>query len=92
MVRPENVFMVPPGNPDEHPNKFPARMVDTITFGGVIKSYLRLADGSSMVVQELTRAGQSVPEAGSEVYVAWGADDTILLPVEGRIETSSPPS
>ncbi len=92
MVRPENVFMLPPGNPDEHPNKLPARMVDTITFGGVIKSYLRLADGSSMVVQELTRAGQSVPEAGSEVCVAWGAEDTIILPVEGRIETPAPPS
>ena len=66
-------------------------MVDTITFGGVIKSYLRLADGSSMVVQELTRAGQSLPDAGSEVYVAWGEEDTIILPVDGRIESPAPP-
>lgn len=92
MVRPENVFILPPGTSDEHLNKVPARMVDTITFGGVIKSYLQLADGSSMVVQELTRAGQSVPEAGSEVYVAWSSEDTIILPVEGRIEIPASPS
>ena len=86
MVRPENVSMLAAGQTSEHPNQLSARMVDTITYGGVVKTYVRLADGNDLVVQELTRAGRSSPEAGTEVTVAWAADDTIILPIEGRIE------
>ena len=65
MVRPENVFMLAAAETSDQPNQLPARMVDTITFGGVIKSYVRLADGSDMVVQELTRAGGRPPRRGA---------------------------
>ena len=88
MVRPENVSMLAEGEASELANQLPARAVDTISFGGVIKSYVRLADGATMVVQELTKAGRTAPEGGTPVTVAWAAADTLVLPLEGSLPES----
>ncbi len=80
MVRPENVFMLPEGENRENVNQIPAKMLDTISFGGVIKSYLKLADGGTIVVQELTKAGRPARPPGSEVNLTWAAQDTMVLP------------
>ena len=69
-------------------NQLPARMVDTITFGGVIKTYVRLADDSTIVVQELTKAVRSLPAVDSPVTVAWTAEDTLVLPLPGDAQSS----
>ena len=88
MVRPENVTMVADGETSELANQLPARMVDTITFGGVIKTYVRLADDSTIVVQELTKAVRSLPAVDSPVTVAWTAEDTLVLPLPGDAQSS----
>jgi putative spermidine/putrescine transport system ATP-binding protein len=81
VVRPENVLMLREGESSEAVNQLSARMQDTISFGGIIKSYLKLSDGSTIVVQELTRAGRLPPPPGSEVTIVWSPEDTIILPV-----------
>ena len=83
MVRPENVTMLADGETSELANQLPAQAVDTISFGGVSKCYARLADGSTMVVQELTKAGRNVPIGGAPVTMAWSAEDTLVLPLPG---------
>ena len=88
MVRPENVSMLAEGEASELANQLPARAVDTISFGGVIKSYVRLADGGTMVVQELTKAGRTAPEGDAPVTVAWAAEDTLVLPLKGGLPES----
>ena len=84
MVRPENVIMVHDGETSELSNQFPAETVDTISFGGVIKTYLQLRDGSTVVVQQLTKAERQAPAAGTRVTVAWAAEDTRVLPLPVR--------
>lgn len=81
MVRPENVVMLPEGETRENTNQLSAQMLDTISFGGVIKSYLKLPDGGTIVVQELTKAGRPPRPPGSDVTLTWSAEDTMVLPV-----------
>jgi putative spermidine/putrescine transport system ATP-binding protein len=83
LVRPENLTMLAEGESTELANQLPARAVDTISFGGVIKCYARLDDGTTMVVQELTKAGRQMPVGGAPVTVAWAAEDTLVLPLPG---------
>jgi putative spermidine/putrescine transport system ATP-binding protein len=83
MVRPENVTMLTNGETSDLPNQLPAEAVDTISFGGVIKGYARLGDGTTMVVQELTKAGRHMPTGGAPVTLAWAAEDTLVLPLPG---------
>jgi putative spermidine/putrescine transport system ATP-binding protein len=85
LVRPENVTLLREGEESELANRLSAEMVDTIILGGVIKSYVRLSDDTTMVVQELTKADRAPAAPGSNVSVAWSADDTLLLPVEGGV-------
>ena len=83
MVRPENVSMLADGEASDLANQLPAEAVDTISFGGVIKCYARLGDGTTMVVQELTKAGRHMPSGGAPVTLAWAAEDTLVLPLPG---------
>jgi len=80
MVRPENVMLLSPDNKHEYANAVEATVVDTISFGGVIKTFARLSDGSTMTVQELTRARRQAFDRGARVRLAWQAEDMLLLP------------
>ena len=88
MVRPENVAMLADGAASELANQLPAQAMDSIFFGGVVKCYAQLADGTTMVGQELTRAGRRMPRRGERVTVAWAAEDTLILPLPGWVPTS----
>lgn len=77
MVRPENVVIVEKGAQATLENRVTARMRDTITFGGVVKSYLDLPSGETMVVQELTRHRGTAPALGKEVDLVWSSEDTL---------------
>jgi putative spermidine/putrescine transport system ATP-binding protein len=79
MVRPENVTLLRDGEPSEHRNRMAGTLLDHIILGGVIKSYVRLASGSTLVVQELTRAHRPAVPPGSRVELAWSAEDTLVL-------------
>jgi putative spermidine/putrescine transport system ATP-binding protein len=89
MVRPENVVMIRAGDGNESVNQLAAEMVDTVILGGVVKSYVRLADGTTMVIQELTKAGRAIPAPGSKVKVAWPAEDTLLLPADSGVSAGA---
>jgi putative spermidine/putrescine transport system ATP-binding protein len=80
MVRPENVMLLAPEDRRDHANSVEATIVDTISFGGVIKTFARLADGSTMIVQELTRARRQAFERGARMRLTWQAEDMLLLP------------
>ncbi len=88
MVRPENVSIQSGEQSGENVNQMPAQMLDTISFGGVIKSYLKLADGNTIVVQELTKAGRPPKPPGSDVILAWSAQDTMVLPIPKETNAS----
>ena len=79
MVRPENLLLVRPGESADLSNRITATMVDTIILGGVVKNYTRLDDGTTIVVQELTRADRKPPEPGSAVTIGWRPEDTLIL-------------
>ncbi len=79
MVRPENASIIGKGDPTDLENRIPARMRDTVTFGGVVKSFLDLGDGNTMIVQELTRHRGDTRQPGEEVDVVWAANDTLAF-------------
>jgi putative spermidine/putrescine transport system ATP-binding protein len=80
MVRPENVSIVRGGASSAEDNRLQGELVDHIILGGVVKSYVRLADGTTMVVQELTQADRVGDQPGARVELAWSAADTLILP------------
>ncbi len=82
MVRPENVRLIEGTDaPDTGVvNTLEGEMIDHIILGGVIKSYLRLDDGTTLVVQELTQADRAMVRAGARVRVAFNTSDTLILP------------
>ncbi|MEO1537925.1 MAG: ABC transporter ATP-binding protein [Pseudomonadota bacterium] len=79
MVRPENASIIGQNDSTSLENRVAARMRDTVTFGGVVKSFLDLGDGSTMIVQELTRHRGDTRQPGEEVDVVWAADDTLVF-------------
>jgi putative spermidine/putrescine transport system ATP-binding protein len=83
LVRPENLTLLREGEESALANRLSAEMVDSIILGGVIKSYVRLSNDTTMIVQELTKADRVPPPPGSTVSVAWSAEDTLLLPADG---------
>ena len=89
MVRPENVSIVRGDRIEEHENRLKGELVDRIILGGVVKSYVRLNDGSSMVVQELTRADRIGAVPGTKVDLVWPAKDTLFLPAGDSARSSS---
>ena len=79
MVRPQHVVLL--GNGENTPdNSLSGTMVDSLILGGVAKGYVRLADGSTFVFQELTKAEQPLAEPGSTIRLGWSAGDTLALP------------
>ncbi|MBW2270669.1 MAG: ABC transporter ATP-binding protein [Deltaproteobacteria bacterium] len=89
MVRPENVVLLRGGESLENMNRCRGELVDHIILGGVVKSYVRLANGSTMVVQELTQVDRVAVPPGTVVELAWSAADTLLLPSGDSARTST---
>lgn len=79
MVRPENVGIISRDAKSSLANRVPARMRDTVTFGGVVKSFLDLNDGSTMIAQDLTRQRGARHTLGEEVDLVWAAKDTLVF-------------
>ena len=84
-MRPEDVTMLAEGETSKLANQLPAQATDTISFGSVIKCYARLADGATMVVQQLTKSGRHMPPGGTQVTLAWAAEDTLIMPLPGTV-------
>lgn len=78
LIRPENVVLTK--DESTAPNIIWGEMVDTISFGGVIKSFVRMADGKTLVAQELNRQGRDSVRPGDRIGLSWTAQDVVLLP------------
>ncbi|MHA7776098.1 ABC transporter ATP-binding protein [Roseibium sp. M-1] len=60
-------------------NVLSGHLVDSISFGGVLKHYVQLADGSTFTCQELSDSARLVPGKGEQVTLRWRYQDTIVL-------------
>jgi putative spermidine/putrescine transport system ATP-binding protein len=86
MIRPENVSVVREGDDaSRFENHVEGTAIDSIILGGVIKHYVQLKGGATIVAQELTRSGRRALAPGQSVKLAWRASDTLLLPLKGKI-------
>lgn len=74
MLRPESLSLRP--GPDD--NRLTAELEDTVFVGSVLRHHLRLADQTSLLVEELNR---SLPlgESGTTVEVGWSPSEGHLL-------------
>lgn len=79
LVRPESVSVVDRGGVHPGMNTVAGTMVVSMILGSVTHHHARLADGTVMVAQALTRAGTKPLSPGTPVRLAWAASDTMLL-------------
>ncbi len=86
MIRPENITVVREGeDAGRFDNHAEGTAIDSIILGGVIKHYVKLKDDVTITAQELTRSGRRALTPGQMVRLAWRSDDTLLLPLSGKI-------
>lgn len=80
MIRPESATISdgPTNRPDL--NRIPGTLEESIGFGGIVKHYVRIGDGSTFVCQELSSSSRAPIEKGASVVVEWEQQDTVLLP------------
>ncbi|MBP2295036.1 ABC transporter ATP-binding protein [Azospirillum rugosum] len=76
LVRPENMVLTDrPG-----PTGVTGRIEDSILLGGVVRHFLRCADGTTVIVQELNQPGRAGARRDDTVRAAWSVEHGRLLP------------
>ena len=80
MVRPESATIGEGGTIRNDLNHIRGTLGESIGFGGIVKHYVRLDDGSKFVCQELSSSSRPVFEKGASVAIEWAKQDTVLLP------------
>jgi putative spermidine/putrescine transport system ATP-binding protein len=76
LIRPENMAIEVSGET----TRVPGRLEDSILLGGVVRHFLRCADGTSLIVQELNQPGRSVAHRGDLIQAGWRPGHARLLP------------
>jgi putative spermidine/putrescine transport system ATP-binding protein len=79
LVRPENIRVGPPGTEPDHPS-LPATLKDSVVMGGVVRHFLDVAGGLTVIAQELNQPGRERLAKGSAVNLTWRPSDARLLP------------
>jgi putative spermidine/putrescine transport system ATP-binding protein len=79
LVRPENIRVGPSGTEPEHPS-LPATLKDSVVMGGVVRHFLDVAGGLTVIAQELNQPGRERLAKGSAVNLTWRPSDARLLP------------
>jgi putative spermidine/putrescine transport system ATP-binding protein len=79
LVRPENIRVGPPGTEPDHPS-LPATLKDSVVMGGVVRHFLDVAGGLTVIAQELNQPGRERLAKGSAVKLTWRPSDARLLP------------
>ena len=79
LIRPENVELLPTAASPDGWNVVDAVVEDSVLLGGVMRHFLRLSDGTALIVQELNRAGQRRPARGGTLRAGWRHTDATLL-------------
>jgi putative spermidine/putrescine transport system ATP-binding protein len=80
VVRPECITLLAEDGAHGLANELAGTLTLSAILGGVTHHHIGLADGGTVMVQELTRAGRQIPPAGTPIRLAWAAEDTYLLP------------
>jgi putative spermidine/putrescine transport system ATP-binding protein len=81
LVRPETMTLSPGAGESA---RIEGRLEDTIVMGGVIRHFVRCADRSAIIVQELNRPGLPRPDRGQHVTAGWDPAQGRLLPPPSR--------
>lgn len=81
MVRPEMLQLIAPE--DEAQNVLDGHLDEVILVGGVTKYYVRLKDGSMVVVTGLTRGPVEDLEKNAPIRLGWNKENAVVLPGEG---------
>ncbi|GAB4070812.1 ABC transporter ATP-binding protein [Ancylobacter sonchi] len=76
LVRPENMTLTDAATPAS----VAGHIEDSILLGGVVRHFVRCADGSSLIIQELNQPGRSGAHRGDAVRAAWQPQHGRLLP------------
>lgn len=76
LVRPENMALDAAGGA----TRIAGRLEDSILLGGVVRHFLRCADGTILIVQELNQPGRTGARRGDEIHATWLPAHARLLP------------
>lgn len=76
LVRPESMTLNAAGGA----TRVTGRLEDSILLGGVVRHFLRCADGTTLIVQELNQPGRTGAHRGDEIHATWLPDHARLLP------------
>ncbi|WP_372395482.1 ABC transporter ATP-binding protein [Azospirillum sp. HJ39] len=76
LVRPENMVLTDRADP----TSVAGRIEDSILLGGVVRHFVRCADGSMVIVQELNQPGRAGTRRDETVRAGWTMDHARLLP------------
>ncbi|PGH58604.1 spermidine/putrescine ABC transporter ATP-binding protein [Azospirillum palustre] len=76
LVRPENMMLTDRADP----TSVAGRIEDSILLGGVVRHFVRCADGSMVIVQELNQPGRAGARRDETVRAGWTMDHARLLP------------
>lgn len=79
LVRPENIRVAQAGTHCDHPS-LPAILKDSVVMGGVVRHFLDVAGGLTVIAQELNQPGRERLARGSAVSLSWRPTDARLLP------------
>lgn len=88
MVRPERIRMLGVGEPPSTGNSVRGRVRQEIYLGSARKLEVDLLDGSRVLVRESAGA-ISVCRPGDQVWLSFRAEDSAVLPVDGRSDENS---
>ena len=77
MVRPENVaVMDAPDASNSFENVVEGTVSESLVLGGIVRHYVRVAEGRTLVSVELNRPGLRALDKGAAVRLGWRAADT----------------
>jgi ABC-type Fe3+/spermidine/putrescine transport system ATPase subunit len=79
VLRPEKMRVAAAGSLDRLDNRLAGTVVETIYLGHATRRTVRMADGSTLQVQEPNRSGSALCGPGDPVEVHWAREDGWLL-------------
>ncbi|QIB36162.1 ABC transporter ATP-binding protein [Ancylobacter pratisalsi] len=78
LIRPENMAL----DASSTATGIPGHLEDSILLGGVVRHFLRCADGTHLIVQELNQPGRVGARRGDRIHATWLPAHARLLPPE----------
>ena len=79
LIRPENLSLREVDTTEEPVNNITGRIINSISLGGVMKHFISIQEGITVVVQELTDQAVPIPTPGETVKLHWRSSDCKIL-------------